>query len=221
MHVLDAEGQDWDMYNAFYSAETGLVVVSPSEITSAIQLPRPPLRAGRLVGQFVFGTALAIGGAFSGAIVGMGAHEVLFDPCEDDDYICIPHGAVVGFTLGYIGGAAAGVYAVGGGASVEGSYAATLLGSIVGTWLDVRYLEAPEGPRDVGYYLHAITWVSLPIWIAMVGFNATRRYANPGTASALITLSPDSQTLDLPAIAPRLDVDGGIAVSVPLVHIQF
>jgi len=145
------------------------VVAAPSLVpVHAAALPerptgRPPLSAGRVVGELVVGGLAGIGGAYVGGYIGLAT-------CTDHsgEFACLGN-VLIG---GYVGGVVAmslGVYAIGSAGDETGSFGATLGGAALGS---LAGIAVAAGGNDDGAAV--IGLIGMPIAGALLGFNLSR-----------------------------------------------
>lgn len=161
---------------------------------------KPPLRNGTVAKGIASGT-------FGGVIVGLGGVcvgqliDAHFDPFNEHPHALVHYEQILGFWVGYILGSSIGVYGYRTKEDIEGSYFATLLGSIAGGLLFA--IPAPVG--------------------ATIGFNQTRRYKAPtSNETGFINYSQGNVDLIVPSIYNHMYLLYGLQrTSVNLVTVRF
>jgi hypothetical protein len=138
---------------------------------------KPPVSTGKYVAEVLVG---GLGGYLGSMVIGALVAGV-FGPHggEDPGF----YGYLFGLPAGTVIGSSIGVCLVGKSGNVTGSYAITLLGSLLGTGLSVLLLPDPD---------YISFWLGLYGLSALGGtifFNATRRYENaPDSGGAMINI---------------------------------
>jgi hypothetical protein len=126
----------------------------------------PPLSGGRLVGQIAVGGALGIVvGGIGGGMLGYA-----LDPKQGCRDFCGLGGFVLGGTIGMVLLTPAGVYLAGSTGGQTGSYGAALAGAALGAATGIALSIAAESPAP---------FLIGPTIGAVIGFNSTRRWAQP------------------------------------------
>ncbi len=156
-----------------------------------IDLQKPPLNQGKLVGEFVAGGVLGLAAGIGAAYIGAG---ITYDGTWFSD---LP-GAIIGFSLAYPLGCALGVYTVGNlghdtgsfGSALGAAYGGILLGS-VGAWA-LSYVSRTAAVLAV---------LATPPLLATFAFNKSRRYKNLQAAPAsLLNFKDGTMNLEFPAV---------------------
>lgn len=167
-------------------------VVTPRSATA--ETARPPLTTGRLASEALLG---AVGGVALGAGGGLIGEAIGSAGCEEGDWFCGLGGAIIGVGVGYTLGISLGVYVAGTYGDQDGSYGATLLGSLLGGVAGIAIAAATD---DADTPVISALAVSMPLWGAMIGFNRTRRY-DASASTAALTLHGGSWRLGTPAVS--------------------
>ncbi len=160
------------------------------------------ISGGRIVGEVLVGGLAGVAGAVAGGLIGVGIEN-----CgAGDGMYCGVGGALLGGYTGYTTGVALGVYGVGSGGDHEGSFAATLGGSIAGGLGAIVLTAASEGDAFILLPL-------APIAGALIGFHASskrrtgKREAAPVMGS-LVNLDEGDASLGLPMVSMAPTPDG-------------
>ncbi len=160
----------------------------------------PPLKLGRLVGQYAMGVAFGI---FSGGVLGGGLALVGLSVCDDDDDLyCVAAGASLGLVAGLTVGSAIGVQAMGDTKDQTAPFLITLGGSALG-------ILAVAVDDDDGHQSDAETLVnlSLPTLGALLAFNASRRSRSRvrSVRTALLNRDQGAWSLTVPQVTRSPD----------------
>jgi hypothetical protein len=158
----------------FLVLPTAVAMASPPSMTEPSWEPMrktpdeaPPLSGSRLTGELLAGTAVGAGGLLLGVLGG----RTFADATGCKNEMCLDRHYELGGAAGLVAAAPLAVYAVGSIGNQTGSLAATYAGGIAGGLTGLALLELGEGNEAAGWLA-----VAAPIFGAMIGFNATRRY---------------------------------------------
>jgi hypothetical protein len=186
----DAENEDLARYIQFQRADIAQVDFIELEERSKVS-NRPPLNAGRIIGEI--GAGVAFGGLF-GLAGGMAGYQLEreFSNCSYD--LCGLLGFMVGGAIGYTIGSATGVSLVGNIGNETGPFRAALGGSIGGSLLVVAGIAIlSRGNVQLGETLSTLAVIlafAAPPVGAMIAFNNNRRYEiPPAPGQAMIDFS--------------------------------
>ena len=182
--------------------------VTPLE-THKVAHPRtgkPPLSAGRIIGEVLGGAAAATGGAFVGGLIGYSV--ACTNACSTStNETGIGIGALMGGTLAL----GVGVWAVGDGDGQTGSVGAAVGGGVAGllagTLLAALTSDLIQGTsynsttRTVGETLEVVFVLGGPIGGSLLGFNLTRRYVSGGVGS-LVRVDGGRVAVGVPVAVP-------------------
>ena len=167
---------------------------------------KPPLHAGRIAAEIFVGGAGGVGLGFVGVRVGYS----LADCAKGFLDLCGLGEGIIGGMIGYVLGSAIGVYIIGTGGNETGSFATTLVGSIVFPIVvggGAIVAKDAMNINDVKQPWEAIATVAagaLPPIGATIGFNRFRRYdASFTTRSALININSGQTALAVPQLTFR------------------
>lgn len=179
---------------------------------------KPPLRGGRIAGEFGAGVGGGILAGGIGSVIGYavtspgeGGFGGLFRKFA---------GGMLGFIIGYPIGSSIGVYLVGNMGNETGSYWATLLGCIGGVVASIPIIRIEDCPNGIRW----VTVLSFPVAGEVIGFNLTRRYKSPpNSRTAFINFKDRQIRLATPAIYFRPNPCNRIDLiqCVDLVKVQF
>lgn len=173
---------------------------------------KPPLDAGRIVGEVLVGGVLGFGGGYLGLRIAFYQAGNIYGP-----HLVVP--LLVGMTIG----SSLGVYSIGTVGNETGSYGATFLGSVVATGMAIMLITAVE-KNSPSEWIGWIGLFTLPTLGGVMGFNLTRRYeTSPVPETAFINFRDSQMSLGIPTISFRLNPfdKGNFIQSVELVKVEF
>jgi hypothetical protein len=159
--------------------------------TQRIDLQKPPLNQGKLVGEFVAGGVLGLAAGIGAAYIGAAI-------TYDGTWFSELPGAIIGFSVAYPLGCALGVHTVGNLGHDTGSFASALgaayggiLLGAVGAWA-LSYVSRTAAVLAV---------LATPPLLATFAFNKSRRFKNLQAARAsLLNLKDGTMNLKFPAV---------------------
>ena len=148
---------------------------------------KPPMTSGRILGQTLAGT----GGGFLGMLAGAGISLI-----GGESLPSLFIGMLAGSTIG----SSIGVFIAGSAGNQQGSYPATLLGSVLGM---IVFLQLGFDSDYLSFYIAAI---AMPTLGGIIGFNLTRKYENPpASEGAMIYFEKGKIKASPPAIGFQLN----------------
>lgn len=178
---------------------------------------KPPLRGGRIAGEFGAGLG---GGILTGGI-GYAIGCAVTSPGEGwFGGLRKFAGGVLGFTIGYPIGSSIGVYLVGNMGNETGSYWATLLGWIGGMATSIAIIAIEDCPNGI----KSAAFFTLPVAGEVIGFNLTRRYkTSHNSNTALLNFRDGQIRLAVPTISfcPNPFDKGDLIQNIDLVKVRF
>jgi hypothetical protein len=179
-----------------------------------IEWYKPPVRSGKIAGEFVVGTLAGLGLGYLGAYLG-------YSTAKDKGWFSGWTEAFIGFSVCYPLGCALGVSVVGNSGTMTGSFSRALGYSLMGMfggWLGAYAMSHVSSEMTV------LAFLAMPPILATVGFNSGRRLKSSALQNiSLVSVIDGKIAFGIPAVAvtPSLAAPSKVDWYIRLAAISF